>query len=307
MAALTYENLALQWSPEAKTDHVFNIIFAITMAAFIVTGVAMTIINLPEDKREQPVVIPENVKASLIETARPTPVPTPIPTPVPLPEHKPRPEEKPLTKEQKKAREDAFKKSGLQNLQKQLSDLMNTSSVDSAVKQKVTKSESSTQVASVNTNILTANAGTGSGGVSDSRYVATVGQTKLEGGQGAATALSSKAMATGAKATSSGSKGKSSGGHARTEEDITYVIDQHKSLLQSIYQRARRSNPGLKGKIVFEITIDPAGKVTKIVKKSSELRDAALEESIMARIRSFEFGPRPGGSLTVTVPVDFIP
>lgn len=306
MAALTYENLALQWSPEAKTDHFFNIIFAITMVAFIATGLAITLVHIPEEKREQPVVIPDNVKASLIETARPTPIPTPIPTPVPLPEHKPRQEEKPLTKEQKKAREDAFKKSGLQNLQKQLSDLMNTSSVDSAVKQKVTKSNASTQVASVNTNILTANAGTGSGGVNESRYVANVGQTKLEGGQGAATALSSKAMSTGAKATTSGAKGKSHG-NARTEEDITYVIDQHKSLLQSIYQRARRSNPGLKGKIVFEITIDPSGKVTRIIKKSSELRDASLEESIMARIRSFDFGVRPGGSLTVTVPVDFVP
>lgn len=93
----------------------------------------------------------------------------------------------------------------------------------------------------------------------------------------------------------------------RFEEDIYYVIDQNKGKLHAVYRQARRANPGLKGKIIFDITILASGQVSAVIIRSSELNDPVLEERLVSRIKSFDFGAREGGEMTVTYPVEFIP
>jgi periplasmic protein TonB len=308
MTTLVYENLALSWRPEGKTDHTFNIIFIITLAVFAVAGILASAVQLPVEKRPERIVISERVANFITEKPKPKVIEQPKPPEVVVPKiTRPKPEErKPLTKVEKQARE-KVKNTGLLALQKELASLANTADVNTMVNQKITKGGAEASAATVNTNILTANAGTGSGGVNDNRYVASVGQTKLEqGGQGVATTLQNTAVANKPKPSASGGKA-GSGGYSRTEEDIANVIDQHKGVLHSLFRRASRNKPGLKGKIVLEITVLPSGKVAKIVVKSSELHDASLEESIIARIKLFDFGVRKGEALTVTVPVEFLP
>lgn len=93
----------------------------------------------------------------------------------------------------------------------------------------------------------------------------------------------------------------------RAEEGITVVFDQNKSKLYSIYNRARRKNPNLKGKIVLEITVAPSGKVTRIKVISNELNDAKLETRLVSRIKQFNFGEQHVEEITVTYPIEFLP
>ena len=96
-------------------------------------------------------------------------------------------------------------------------------------------------------------------------------------------------------------------GNYRPEEDIAYVMDKNKSKLHALYRKARRSNPGIKGKIVLEITISPEGKVLVVNIASSELNDKRLESRIVARVRQFNFGAADVKSVTVIYPVEFLP
>ena len=93
----------------------------------------------------------------------------------------------------------------------------------------------------------------------------------------------------------------------RSEEEVTLVFDRHKSQLQGIYNRARRSNPTLKGKLVLAVTIEPNGSVSGVKVVSSELKDQALIDSLLARIRNFQFGAREVEKVTVNYPIEFLP
>ena len=85
------------------------------------------------------------------------------------------------------------------------------------------------------------------------------------------------------------------------------MFDRHKSQLQSLYNRARRNNPVLKGKLVLAVTIRPDGSVSGVKVLSSELQDKALLDSLMARIRNFQFGARDVETVTVNYPIEFLP
>ncbi|MCK7583482.1 MAG: TonB family protein [Chromatiales bacterium] len=132
-------------------------------------------------------------------------------------------------------------------------------------------------------------------------------RTRLGDGQrqAAQDLLAANAAQSGASGT--GASAQAQGANPRRFEDVAVVMDQHKGTLYSIYNRTRRTNPGIKGKIVLVLTIQPSGQVSNVVIKTSELNSPELEASLVARIRQFDFGKRPGGPLTVTIPVEFLP
>jgi TonB family protein len=175
------------------------------------------------------------------------------------------------------------------------------------VAKKINTAPTNTAAATVNTNIITSDTGRKTAGVSQGAHVASVGTTTLDDNQ--------KQVAQGLLAASnekttrpaSAASGAGHGKNVRGDEDVAMVMDQHKSMLHSIYNRARRANPGLKGKIVLVLTIQPSGEVSNVVIKSSELNAPELEASLVARIKQFDFGKRQGGPLTVTIPVEFLP
>jgi len=257
-------------------------------------------------------VVPERIAQFVMEKEKPKPKPKPkveLPKPKPKPKIKKLPEKKaeqkkPLTKSQKKAREKAAD-SGLLALSNDLADLMDTSAVSAMVGGKVSKSSAaSQQAARVNKQLLTADAGKGSGGVDTSQYTTSVGKTQLS--QREITRVKQSLLADTSTKTDK-SKTRSRTGNVRAEEDVTIVFDQNKSKLYSIYNRARRKNPGLKGKIVLEITIQPSGKVSNIRIISSELNDKSLESRLLSRIKLFNFGARDVKAVTVTYPIEFLP
>lgn len=319
MTAAYYDQLALSWRPDGSGDSQFKLITVITIVVALLFAATMTSIDVPKPDREAKVVVPERIANFILEKKdKPKPKPKIVkPKPKPKPKIKPKPkvkklpkkkvEKKPLTKNQKKAREKAAD-SGLLALGNELADLMDTSDVSAMVGGKVKASSSSATKAAVqNKGLLTADASKGSGGVDSGEYTTSVGKTKLS--QREVTQVKQSLLSSGslAKSRDEKRKSKSRTGGVRAEEDITIVFDQNKSKLYSIYSRARRKNPGLKGKIVLAITIAPNGSVVRVKIVSSELGDSKLEKRLLSRIKLFKFGAKKVEQVTVTYPIEFLP
>lgn len=308
MSVVTYSNLALDWKPENKRDNFFNRLSLFSVIAAVIFGIIMMSITLPKEERKARSLVPERVAKFILQKEKPKIIKAkPKPKPKPLPKivkriKKKNKSDKPLTKTQKKARKKA-ESSGLLALNNELSDLMDTSSINAMVGKRVRKSTSALQVAKVNKGVLTKDAAKGSGGVAQDKYTTRVSKTVLSKAEKVAFRQS--------LASNGSLKGKSHntqrGENVRSEEDVIFVMDQNKSKLHSIYRRARRGHPGLKGKIILEITIAPSGKVLSVRIKSSELNDAKLESRLVARIKRFDFGSSSVEKVTVTFPIEFLP
>lgn len=83
--------------------------------------------------------------------------------------------------------------------------------------------------------------------------------------------------------------GASLDGH-RDMESIRRIFERKKSSVYALYSQALRSSPELSGKFTFELTIQPDGSITQLRLLASELHEAELERSILARIQNIRFG-----------------
>jgi TonB family protein len=98
-----------------------------------------------------------------------------------------------------------------------------------------------------------------------------------------------------------------SGKASRSLEDIKLVFERNKGAIYAIYNRALREDPSLQGKVIVKLTIAPDGHVVDVKVESSELHASELEQKLLARIRSFDFGAKDVAQMVVTWPVDFLP
>lgn len=312
MAATTYHDLALEWNPRPAGDARFNLLAVSILVVALIIGYIFSTIKIPVESRAINAV-PDRIAQFVLEKEKPKPVvkvEPELPKPILIPSIRKIPdrvESKPLTKVQEKAREKAAD-SGLLALGNEMADLMDTSAVASMVTGKVSNASPATkQASSINKQILMADAGAGGVHIDGSKYTAIASSTNLKARE--ITKVGEPLLTGDAKKSaqaSSGSGGKSSGG-VRADEDVTIVFDLNKSKLYSLYNRARRNNPGLKGKIVLEIIIEPTGQVSNVRIISSELNDKDLEAGLIARIKQFDFGVRGTKAFTVTYPIEFLP
>jgi TonB family protein len=101
-----------------------------------------------------------------------------------------------------------------------------------------------------------------------------------------------------------------SGGAAagRTDEEIQIVFDRYKSALYRLYNRELRNDPTLRGQVVLQLTIEPDGSVSSCEIRSSGLGSPVLEQQIVERVKSFDFGAKEGiTAVTILYPIDFLP
>ncbi len=305
---VTYNSLALKWSPQSKQDHRFNIFASVVLTITLFVGYVVSNIPVPEEIRKSQTVVPERIAKFLTDKKKPEIIkkkPKPLPKPKLKPKIKKQPpaqarKKKPLTKELKKARKKA-ESSGLLALSNELADLMDTSAVSAMVSGRTSKG--AVKAVSVNKDVLSKGVGVGSGGVESSKYVMVAGHTKLsskELNSFRESLLASNTIRRPNKKTASKAD-------IRLEEQVTIVFDQNKGKLYSLYNRARRQHPGLQGKIILQITITPTGKVANVKIVVSELNNPSLERRIVLRVKQFNFGLSGNKSITVTFPIEFIP
>ncbi|MFK5915306.1 MAG: AgmX/PglI C-terminal domain-containing protein [Woeseiaceae bacterium] len=308
MSVATYSSLALGWTPEEKESKLFNRITIVVVILTMLLGFVVMSVTLPKEERKARTVVPERIAKFILQKKKPKVIKVKPKPKVPrkkVVRIKPKKKSnKPLTKIQKKARKKA-ESSGLLALNNELADLMDTSSINAMVGKRVSRNDSAKKSIRVNTTVLTANASKGSGGISKSKYTTKVTKTVLAASEKIAfrNSLASNGKLKGKDHTQKYQRGE----NVRSEEDVIFVMDKNKSKLHSIYRRARRSHPGLKGKIVLEITIAASGKVIRVRIKSSQLNDAKLESRLVARVKGFHFGVGSVEEVTVLFPIEFLP
>jgi TonB family protein len=107
----------------------------------------------------------------------------------------------------------------------------------------------------------------------------------------------------------SGDRPTSAGAAAgRTDEEIQIVFDRYKSALYRLYNRELRNDPTLRGQVVLKLTIEPDGSVSFCEVQSSGLGAPMLEQQIVERVQSFDFGAKEGiTAVTILYPIDFLP
>jgi len=93
----------------------------------------------------------------------------------------------------------------------------------------------------------------------------------------------------------------------RSEMSLRRSLEVHKARLYARYNRALRKDPFLQGKVMFEIDIQPNGKVSRVLIKSSELNHNKLERQLMAIIRSIRFPVEDVELMTTIWAIDFLP
>ncbi|NQD38333.1 AgmX/PglI C-terminal domain-containing protein [Permianibacter sp. IMCC34836] len=143
--------------------------------------------------------------------------------------------------------------------------------------------------------------GGGGGGIAGSGTSRVVSGIGGMGGDG--TGIGSKpASADGPDANA----GKAGGGR-RSDENIQQGFDNAKASIFALYNRALRSNPDLKGKVIFKLEIQPNGQVTSAEVVSSELNDPELERKLLAKVRQIDFGALNVGVWKDTYRMDFFP
>lgn len=306
----------LPWTALAQDEYRFRSILAGVIIALMTAAAIVPFLPAPKVERRQHEALPQRLATIILEQraqVKPMPAPEPklqpLPAPAPTDIERPKPEpRKPLTQAEAQARKRVQTK-GLGALTSELSALADSSAISSMATQRSTASGKTTEAATVDTRILTSPGGrpTTNAGAKPQAHAGVVETAKLEDNrkQRAQELLASKGevRSIARQGSASGARGSS----GRAEEDVAIVMDKYKSLLYAIYNRARRTNPGLKGKIVLMITILPSGEVANVVTKSNELNAPDLEAALIARIRQFNFGATRGGPLTVTVPVEFLP
>lgn len=312
MTAMTitpYE-FALPWDASGDEDSRFKRILKRLLLLLLLLAVIFPWLPLPEIEREEKERVPPSLAKVLIEQRKVAPPPPP-PEPVKQEEKtetvkkKAAPEPAPA-KEVKKARE-KVSKMGVAAFSKELSSLR--SSLDVAKLQARNTNVTTGAAAKAARSVLGATSATKtSGGVNSSVMNDSGSGTQLAAHS--STAVDSPI----GSGTGGGGSGSSGGGSHRSSvdggrdmESIRRVFEQHKGAIYALYNRALRSDPGLKGKFVFHIVIEPDGSISSINLVDSQLEDQKLELKLLARIQMISFGPEDVAATPVNYKFDFMP
>jgi hypothetical protein len=299
----------MPWSESARDRDRFRKILVRVTLLMILLSFILPFIPLPEEPKV--VEIPERM-ARLVQEQKPPPPPPP-PPPQKLAEQKVDQLDKTKVKPQGPAMEGAAvareraQRSGLLAFSGSLTDLMDNPAEAKLGKQaKLTSAGTGGTARRTERSLITSGVTRGSGGINTASLSRDVAGSGLgQGGVGTSRVTGFIGGSTFGDAdkplTAESIRG------SRTDEEIQIIFDRNKSALYSIYQRALRVDPTLKGKVVLKITIAPSGKVMAASVESSDLNDKDLEQKIAARVKLFDFGVKDVDTITIVYPVEFLP
>jgi TonB family protein len=319
--AVAIHTLSMPWDLFPEADARFQRILRYNLIAFLILGLLMPWLPLPDTERHAVEELPPRMAKLLLES-RPPPPPPPKPEPVilkPKPQAKPRPSPKPVKQSQPvrapakvnktvpkaaqvSARQQA-EQSGLLALKDTLADLRQNS-VGNSLRKTRDLSQAGGTARKTERALLT------SGTSSSSDGIRTASLSRNAAGTALATRTTTRVSGpagTAAAASSSDGRDKAGRSAGRSIEEIQMIFDRNKGAIYSIYNRALRQNPTLQGKVVLKLTITPSGKVARCTVVSSELDDEALGGKIAQRVKLFDFGAQEVKEVTITYPIDFLP
>lgn len=323
MSADTVVVLQLPWAAN-NSDQWFKKILCIFLLAFLAVAIPVSVVTLPEMTRAEKEQLPPQL-ARVVLTQKQLPPPPVIEKPKAekkvveeikqekLPDEKtalPAAEKKPIKPDTNKTTTEATvrarntaQQSGLLAVANEMNDLTDTHDIDANVRAKVNQNKTNTDAARYDASVIASAKPTATTGkVDEAKIVGNVNNTDLQ----ERTSTQQTTAATERHANEKGTAAQGSGG-GRAAEDVSIVFNKNKTSLYSLYDRERRKNAGLKGRIVFQLTISPSGKVTDVKIISSDLNNPALEARIISRIKMFMFTPTSGEPTVINYPVEFLP
>ncbi len=315
MTTTEYTDLVVQWQPDPGRDRTYRYLIGACIAVVVIIGLVLSLVEVPERERLTREQIPERVARFIDERPKPEPVepePEPERKPPPVVEPEPvvqreRPEveqREPLTEEQQEAREVA-EQSGLLAMRQELDTLMDTSDVDAMINTQGSASTEGADVAAGYGDSDLAGAASRAGAAEGEGVSVEVGQSSLSRREVAALDVPEEKR--GGEAEGETSRRGSFDETGRSDEEVSLVFDQNKGALYSLYNRARRQTPGLQGRLVVEVTIEPSGEVSEVEILSSELDSPSLEQRIRMRILQFQFEQKQAETITIIYPIEFLP
>ncbi|MCI0508005.1 MAG: AgmX/PglI C-terminal domain-containing protein [Gammaproteobacteria bacterium] len=101
--------------------------------------------------------------------------------------------------------------------------------------------------------------------------------------------------------------GATDGAEKRNYRDVHNVFIRHKSKMNDMYLRAYEQDKKLRGRIIFELTIEPDGTARSVEIQSSELEAPGLEEELIDYVKSMDFGKKNTTPYELSYPIDFLP
>jgi len=307
----------LPWSFSVEDENRFRRILRTSLVVFLVFGLVMPLLPLPEINKTIEEELPPRMAKLLLQekpplpkpkkpepvVQKPKPLPKKVEAPKPVPKKRVVAKPKPVPVKPKPTARQQAEKSGLLALKDSLADLRQNT-VASSLKQSRALSHSGGQARKTERAILTSGTTRGSDGIRTASMSRNTGGGALAG---RATTQVHSPTGNAPPAQTVGGKGKGDRQAGRSIEEIQMVFDRNKGAIYSVYNRALRKDPTLQGKVVLQLTIAPSGKVTMCKLVSSELHDAALGQKISQRVKLFDFGAKDVETVTITYPIDFLP
>ena len=313
----------LPWSSSRDEDARFNKILGGLAVIFLVLSVVVTLLKVPALTRAEKEQLPPQLARVMLQKQE---LPPPkVVEPPKVEEKKPeekkpekkieaaKPVEKTQTPPSKKEVIDKAKEQAQAQISTFKDDLMEmremaqTTMVETA---SATINDAAAKATQVDRSMINSGQTKGSGGINVGAYasrdtggVALSGRETTKVKSGLADASKKAAGATG----SGGGNSDGAGGAARSEEEMRKVMEQHKSSIFSIYNRALRDNAALQGKVKFKIVIDPSGQVVEVSIEFSELKEPALEAKLISKLKSISFPSAAVLRTTFYQTLDFLP
>lgn len=287
---------ALPWA-EYQEDRSFRWLCGILLILFLIAGVVLNSLDLPEVAQKNLVDISPRLAKLILEKK--------IVKPPPVKEKKKeevKKKEEPKKEKKKETAREVAQQSGLLAFKDELADLRDFSIDDDFELPQQTAGKQEIKVATTS-ELLTSNANATSGGIKTDTLNRKIQTSELS--TRATTRVESKIQT--AEKIKKTTTTKKTGTTQRNADEIERVFQKNKGAIYNIYQRALRKNPSLSGKVVVELTIAPDGTVTDVKILSSELDDKKLEGKLRLKIKRFKFASANVPAITVTYPIDFLP
>lgn len=325
-----YHSNVLPWTFVPEEDRIFRRVIQVALVIYLVVVIAASVIYVPKPERSAAQPLPPQLAKLILEREKPKPKPPEIkeekkPEPKkevekPKPEEKKKPEKKVEEKKPEPVKENVppkvdleaarkkAAKSGLLALSDDLADLREAPTVNLSKSVGVTKNVASAKESTSAPQLLTQTRA-GSGGVDTRALTSGIASRRIGSGgdlQGRATEQVDSPVEAQAKLEAK-SPNKANRILPRSDEEIQLIFQRYKGAITQIYQRARREDSSLKGRAVFEITIEPSGAVSACKVLSSELNAPDLMAKVVARIKTINFGAKDVPVFTISYPLDFVP
>ena len=322
----------LPWVAKRADQRRFRRILTAILFATAVLGIVIPLVPITEpDRAELEALPPALARIQLTKPEIKLPPPPPIveevaepkppeeivepvvekvvtaePTPVEKPEPKEAPQETP--KETVAQAQETAKTAGLLAFSDAFADMRDTVDI-SALKDTGSIAQGSADAPTLDRSLLTSKKGGRSAGVNVAELSRDTGGVALSGRE--TTRIEAPPESRGSARDAQRKRVAAANGRdaarERSIEDVRRVFDGNKGAIFAIYNRALRKNPGLQGKVVLELTIDPNGQVTDCKVIDSELADPAVVAKIVNRVRLFNFGKRDVLVTRINYPVHFLP